>query len=207
MTVSEVFGRMIDGAAVQTAALRTLQTWLPDYLREVERQADIPQGRLPAPRSWGIAAGDVEKWFAQAPPAVLVRSDGAPRTTRGAQAYGAEWELDVVVTVSASVQRRDAPLILAQRYGAAVRAALVQHGTLDGFAVGVDWTETNTADAMERRKVRAVVVESFIVHVADVVARFGGPIEPARGRPSPESPEWPTPERVEIEIQREELSP
>lgn len=205
--MGEVFGQILDGSHVQAAALATLELWLPDYLREVERTHRLPQGIIPAPRSWGIAGGDVDDWFTHASPAVLVRSDGAPDTRRGAEHYNADWQLDIVVAVSASVQNRAAPLVLAQRYGGAVRGALLHHPDLGGFALATVWDEVQIADAMVKGEARALVVESFTVTVANVISRFGGPVAPSAGRPSPDSPDWPTPRSVEIDIEREELTP
>lgn len=69
-------GPTIGGADVEVAIRSTLQTWLPSYLAEYERQHELVAGSTPAPRGWVRTGRDLAKFGADQLPCVLILSAG-----------------------------------------------------------------------------------------------------------------------------------
>lgn len=168
------FGRFITGDDVQVAVTEHLKLWLPTYLAEIGRRKGVD---LPGARAWLNVGGDVSSWPADQLPAVVVLSPGigAPPERHG-QVYSATWIVGVGIIV-ASTSREDVRR-LASWYGAAVRAALVQHASLGGFAAGTVWDDEEYDDFDSTERTLCAAREVFSVTVDDVLTANKGPVAP-----------------------------
>ena len=188
-----LFGPIVHAGMVEDAAAATLRLWLPTYLREIERQHGRAQLALPDPKSWLVYSHEdrPEDWPESGLPAVLLMCPGlkGEPAREGAGTYRARWDLQAGVVVSASrpAQTRQ----LAQLYGAAIRAAILQHPSLGGFAQAVTWADEANGDMspIDSRSLGYTSV-AFTVDVLDVVDARGGPILPDASA-DPDGPEWP----------------
>lgn len=191
--MASLFGPIIHAGMVEDAAAATLKLWLPTYLREIERQHDRAQLALPDPKSWLVysQADRPEDWPEAGLPAILLMCPGlkAAPEREGAGTYRARWDLQAGAVVSAS--RPSQTRQLAQLYGAAIRAAILQRPSLGGFAQAVTWTDEANGDMspVDSRSLGYTSV-AFTVDVTDAVDAMGGPILPDAAA-HPDSPEWP----------------
>lgn len=195
----DLFGPLVTGTEVETAARATLQTWMPDYLGWLERKYDRANGSLITPRSW-VSANDVDRWPEEQIPSVLLLSTGlANEPARdGANIYRAKFALAVVVIVSA----RDRAVTdeLAKLYTAACRAILLHKPSLGGFATAVEWVDEEYDVLPDRnRRQLAAGRAVFRVEVPAVVRSKAGPSTPS---PAPETPlpDEPTVTEPEVDL-------
>lgn len=173
-----VYGSIVSGSQVDDAVLAHLQDWLPAYLNEAARQAEVDVPTMP--RTWAKRV-DGSWWPEDRFPVVVV-------TTQGIQADGVERRGDgaaggwFVVSVTAFVNGKSADdaRLTAQTYTAALRAAVVQHGALGGFAQAIDWRGEgyDLIDAEDEARVYAGGQIVIGVLVEEIVNAFGGPATP-----------------------------
>lgn len=203
MTDQQVFGRVVTGTDVERAVLDTLKAWMREYLAWVERHAERSPRSLQMPRSW-VSATEVERWPEEQLPSVLVLNTGLaePPERDGEGAFRASFAVGIAVIVSAKDRAETDEL--SKLYVTAIRAALLQHPSLGGFADAVEWVDENY-DALpagpggSRRRQLAAGQVVFRVTVGDVLVSPGGPTAP-RDNPY-EEPEWPFAETVEVTIE------
>lgn len=197
-----VFGRIITGNDVERAALATLRAHMPDYLREVERQAGGDPGSLPAPRGY-IVASQFQYRPEDQLPVVVVISPGlaGPPRRDGDGRVMARWSLAAGVVTAAAERAREN----AMSYVGALRALLLQHQTLDGLALDVEWQDEEYDSApfdVTRTLFSARVVAS--VTVPDVVSYGHGPDGPWGPAPDPTDPTdptlWPRVKRTDVRV-------
>lgn len=197
-----LFGPIIHAGQVEDAAAAALRLWLPTYLREIERQHNRDQLALPDPKSWLVysQADRPEDWPEAGLPAILLMCPGlkGEPEREGAGSYRARWDLQAGAVVSASrpAQTRQ----LAQLYGAAIRAAILQHPSLGGFAQAVTWTDESNGDMspVDSRSLGYTSV-AFAVDVIDVIDAHGGPIVPDASADT-DSPEWPAVTEADVAV-------
>lgn len=195
---NDVFGEFLTGADVEAAVNDTLATWLPTYLRAVERNYDKPVGWLRP-----IASQVVVNEFAQfqdepLPGLVIVcpGTEGDPERD-GDGYYGWWWPVATAIIVEAvndTAARR-----LAQFYAAALELLFTQKKSLGGFAGGFQLRSVDHDDAPPNfpRGGCAVASVEFAVFTQRVVTDLAGPTEPVDD-PTP----WPTVETVHIDAER-----
>lgn len=132
------FGPGLASVDVDEAVLATLRKWLPTYLRYVAASRSLGyELAVPAAASYANVISDAE-FTDKGLPSILVataQTDGELEIVDGA--YVTPW----LVAISAVVRGRTAPetRMLASYYELAIRMALVQQGTLDGFASATRW--------------------------------------------------------------------
>jgi len=133
---NDAYGPLYGGHSVQEAFYNTLQTWLPSYIAEINRQIGAtvlyepyeyrhrPEFRT-MPR--GVSA------------AILV---DVPNTIGIPQIHGnttrANWRVEVMVYVYGTKDWQETQA-MTSAYAAAVRAAIIQHRGLGGFAQTTNW--------------------------------------------------------------------
>lgn len=173
-----VFGPIVTGGAVERAVAATLAKWMHDYLGEVERIEGYEPDAIERPRGI-VTSSEFAKWPEDQLPVVLVLSAGlgSPPTRRGDGHFDASWLVGlapVVSDVNADQTRR-----LALSYAAAVRAAIMHHRSLDGFASALAWRDENYGDLPfdDTRSLGSGRVV-FEITVENVVRDFGGPPAP-----------------------------
>lgn len=151
--------------------------WMTTYLAEVERQKEIKAESLPPVKSW-VAANEFRKWPDEQMPVGVVLSPGlAEEPLRdGDGKYRAKWHVGVAVVVKG--RKRSETAETAKLYAAAVRAAVLQHPSLGGFAQGVTWKDESYTDLpMETERTLGSAQLVFEVEVEDVIQSLAGLVE------------------------------
>lgn len=94
-----------------------------------------------------------------------------------------------------------------QIYAAAVRATLVQHATLGGFAEGVYWNgEDHQLPDGDNRSL-GLSTSEFSVFVPDVVTQIAGPTQPdPPDDPNQDWPDGPNVQSTSVQITGEPLA-
>lgn len=180
-------GRVVTGKDVEVAVTASLKKWMPTYLSEVAHQAGLKRGELPLFRSYvsridlGSAPED------QLPSCVVV----APGTAGPAEKHGGQfsgyWSVGVGSIVAG--RDRDNTYDLCRLYTAATRTALLQHGSLDGFAEFTSWESERYDEFGQGYQNRTLCtgVVHVLVYVRGIVSALG-PTEPIEdpGEPYPD---------------------
>ena len=172
-----VFGPVVTGADVRSAARATIQLWSPDYLAEISERSGRERGALPRFRSY-VSALDLDKFDEDQVPACVIVAPGLISQPRK---HGAQWEASWALSVGCVVsgQNRENTFELTELYAAAIRTMVLQHPSLSGVASGIDWLgerydELTTDDL---RTIAAGIVQ-FSVTVETVADRTFGLQEP-----------------------------
>ncbi len=177
-----IIGPIILPQHVKDAVARTIRAFMETYLAEVERAAGLdPRSLLvPKPGSYITREDDrLEDWPESQLPAVIIMSPGTAErpAVDGDGEYAARWAVNVAVVASGNSQLATSDL--AGYYAGAVRALLVQQGTLQGFANGTTWKGERYGDLpADARRTLATSIEVFEVRVENVVTRGLGPRKP-----------------------------
>jgi hypothetical protein len=205
---SSAIGPIVSGRDVELAVLTFLKRWSGTYIAECERQRGRPPGSLPRIRGWTVAS-EFEKWPEDQLPCVLLVSPGlaeAP-TPDGGGFFRAKFTLGLAVIVSTATANDTADL--AKLYCAAMRAAILQHQSLEGFARGIEWLDENYDDlpSVDTRSLGAGQA-IFAVEIDGFARRWNGPTTPGEP-PDPDTtplPTDPTATRVVVTTQPVPLS-
>ena len=179
MASDNVFGAIVSGTAVRNAMVNHLKLWTPSYLAEMARSEDQDPSTLPGFRSW-VSALDLEEGRFQEhqiPSCVVVTPGILNEPEKHGGMYVARWAVSVGCVVSG--QDQESTFLLAEMYSAAVRAAVVQHPSLGGFATATDWLGERY-DEIPNEMLRTLAAGSiqFAVEVYGAVTVGGGPDAP-----------------------------
>lgn len=205
---TSLYGAIVTAPQVGAAVTATLKAWFPAYLAELERQEDIEPGTLkaPVPAAYKTTSVDMENWPSNHLPGVIVFSPGTFDTPEraGDGSHQALFEVGVGVVVKG--RDEDNAEYLAGIYAAAARAALVQHGSLGGFASGIEWLgeRTDVIEDDSERTLRAAVI-ALVVDVPNVVDAFAGPLEPPADPLADPTP-WPSVATAGVDVTKGEPS-
>lgn len=193
-----VLGPIISDDQVEEAVLATLRNWVPLYLAEVERNVGLDPGFYDRPADSSYTARtDFDKWPEEWLPLVMAITPGI-EDDPPKDGYGhlrARFGIGVVCVVS-SVDRLETRRY-AYRLGAAVRAALVQHASLDlalgGTVRGVDLVggRNNELPTEDDRTIWASR-QLFVVEVGNFLSTNGPGITVPPADPLEPLPEPPT---------------
>ena len=179
--MGNLFGPLVSGREVRAAVEQTVKTWVRDYLGEVARTSGRGSEDLRPFRSY-VSALDLDKFSSDQLPACVIVAPGLltePELRK--DAYNAVWGVGVGVVVAG--QDRENTFELVELYTAAVRALLVHHPSLGGFAEGLDWVgeRYDELSSDDIRTIGAGTVQ-LAVDVTGAQSRFGGnttPTDPA----------------------------
>ena len=195
---------MVAGFDVEDAVVTTLQTWLPAYVCEAERDHGWPVGSTPPIRGWAITGRDLQKLNSDQLPCIVVMAGGivTPPIKRGPPGLLiATWGVEIGVVFSAAWGR--ASRRHAQLYAVATRTLMLQR-PLDGLAAEVD-TRGEMYDEMDFSDSRtySAAVCSFNVTIEGVGWSDGGPPVPATAPGDPTVPfdPWVTVVEVDVAVQ------
>lgn len=201
-----IFGPLVDPSDVQAAVQETLEEWIETYLAVVERAKGLDPKSMELPASYVQKDdGALNKRPEDELPCVAILCPGTAGdpTMDGSGLYTARWVVNVAVIVTSGDQ--DFVSDYAKFYAAAIRAALVQNGSLGGFAKTTVWRgERNDDLRPEDDRTMAAGTNVFEVMVPDVVQRGAG-LKAPPAKPYEES-ELPTVESVEVELKPEEIA-
>jgi hypothetical protein len=206
-----VFGRLVGAHHVENAVVNLLDTWVDEYLAQVERISSEEVNSIQRPRAVRVSS-EQEKMPEDQTPALIVASPGLTDTpwTEGPDKYTARWDIEVGLVVSAKgITEYGSPraLRLARMYALAVRAIVVQQVDADGVLFRRDWIDEryDTLDSIDDRTICLSRVR-FSIEVPDTLTRSDGPLEPGTG-PFPEpAPDWPVAIDADIEVQKYPLT-
>lgn len=139
MTSDLPYGQIITAGVVRAKVREVLETFLPDVLAVVATRSGFDPDLVPPPKGYGASAvpEDVAAWE----PMGVIRVPGMSEqpTRRSNGTYELPWDVGVGVVVSA--KSSDDAQALSEVYGAAVRAAVLQHRSLLGLAVTTSWAD------------------------------------------------------------------
>jgi hypothetical protein len=200
---TSAIGKIVTGRDVELAALAVLKKWASTYLAEAEAATGRVRGSLPRIRVRGRRQPNLRSGPKISLPAVLLISPGlaAPPRADGNGTYRASFALGIAAIVSTS--HMDETAALAKLYCATLRACLLQHQSLEGFAAGVTWADENYDDlpSIDDRSLGAGQA-IFVVEVDAISTRWNGPIHPSEP-PTPDAaplPDDPTATAVAVEV-------
>lgn len=201
------FDPVVTRIQIADAVKELLKDWLPAYIAEIERQNTLTAKSLPMPRSYSTRT-EVTKWGEDQTPAVVIVCPGlsGPPRRDGNGVWAAPWGIAVGVITSGTYQRT--VIENASYYGAAVRACLLQRGTLlNDLAGSVVWLDESYTDIPENesRSLAAARIE-FEYLIPAAVNDMAGPA------PSVDPPEdpyvapeaWPTVETTHLTTSQED---
>jgi hypothetical protein len=176
-----VYGAIVTAEDVADAAVENLRLWSPAYIAEVSAQSGRPRcgdGALPAFRSIDVASSFSKFAEDQVPACVVVCPGLGDTPIRGGDgAYLAEWSLGLGVVVSGRDRQSTDELV--RLYSAAVRAAMLQNPSMNGFAQGCRWIDEDYDElGFDDSRTIAAGIVSLGVEVNEVVNCFGGPKSP-----------------------------
>lgn len=193
-----LYGTIITGKHVRAAVEATLKRWMPDYIGEVARRNGKAAGDLPNFRSYSSVLEPDKFTEDQLPSCVIVAPGlfGEPHR-RGTGRYEADWSVGVGAVVRG--KDRASTFDLTEYYAAAVRAILVQHPSLGGFAQHTDWLGERY-DELSTQDLRTIAfaVVQFSVTVEGVVDTSQGPTAPSGVTPPPDPGDWRTVQSVTV---------
>ena len=205
---TQAIGPLVSGRDVELAAMALLKRWAGTYLAEAERQHGYAPASLPRIRGWATAH-DFEKWPEDQLPCILLVSPGLADEPMadGGGVYRVKFSLGIAAIVSARTMSETAAL--AKLYCAAMRACVLQHQSLEGFAAGVEWLD-ETYDDLESIDTRSLGAGQaiFSVTVDGFARRWNGPTTPEEP-PDPDTdplPEDPYAERVWVAVTKTPLT-
>lgn len=181
-------GPIVSASHVRDAVERTLQLWIPTYVDEIGRQ--VGKTLLPF-EAWEVQP-DYRTMPVDLSPACIVNVPGTTKKIpdrHGDGTYRAYWRVEVDVILYGQFWMETADLC--GWYQSAVRAALVQHGSLGGFATSTLW-QGETYGQLEHTASRTLGAgrSLFEVVVDPVVNAYLGPAVPPSDptQPQPQSP-------------------
>lgn len=196
--MSSVFGEVVLGTQVETAAMATLGQWMPTYIQEMEIRLGRTRGEIPPPRTY-TTRNTLTSYPADIMPLCVVVSPGLadPPTKQGDGRFSAWWTLGV--GFAAAAKDADASGFLAKLYGAAGRLILLHKQSLGGFASKVHWVDESYDDLVDddERTIRACY-GVYRVLVEGIATEYAGPAAPADPANQPGST-WPTADIVQID--------
>lgn len=174
-----IYGTIISGNNVADRIETFIRKWSVTYIAEVGFQNGYRRTELPGFASYTRSAHGVDKWSnAQVPACIIV----VPSLTgviehSGDGTYNLEWSVGIgSVCSSRSI---DETTELAQMYTAAMRALMLQHGSMDGFSSGIRLVDEryDPLSFNDSRTLAAGIVNLGIM-VPSVLNSRLGPMEP-----------------------------
>jgi hypothetical protein len=212
VTAANRFGAGIGMWHVRRWAEAGVRLWLPDYLRDSEREHGYTVGRADLPNSWHVAE-DRWKWPEQQLTAIVIQAPGLaaggePRR-EGDGDHSGRWAvaLTAVVRGSSEVERE----VLASVYELALRKLFLQQATgfseqagytgPDVSAETAEWADSGIDDLPQRTRSRtlAAATATFRVGMRGLATDTEGPTAPALDPLADPGP-WPstTAEKVTV---------
>lgn len=192
--VNSTYGPIFVPEDLEKAVRDLLVTWLPSYFFEIERQQGIDPSKIARPKTY-LTSVEADSFPGEEFPVIIVVAPGTvgePERLNGGE-YAAWYQ----VTVACLVQTPNevSTRALASYYAAAVRGAVLQHGSIDGNVAGTDWLGEEY-EGTDRNRTRAAMLVHFRMKIEGIVDAFGGPKVP----PPEVPPGWPIVQEVDIDV-------
>ena len=172
----DVYGPLIGGHTIQEGFYNTLQKWLPAYLAEFNR--NLGGEVLTLPRAYRLKP-DWQTLPRNVAAQVLVISNGTTdHPKRHQRQTRSTWEAQASIFIAGTQDWQETQAI-SLAYGAAVRACIAQHPSLEGIAETTLWTgERYTEKEHVSTRILGLMTINFEVTVANTMDVFGGPPSP-----------------------------
>jgi hypothetical protein len=195
-------GTIKHSGQVERAVMQRLRDWSSHYLAEVEAQDGRPRGFAQRLRSVQ-SISELRRWPEDQLPAAFVVASGSTEPPEKLSTGYYQHRLAVGVMVVCSGAEEIDTRLLAQMYGAAVRASLVKNRTLGGVAETTEWVGESTDDLpIEESRTLQATIQLFEIVQGDVVSWKDAPTTPTEPPidPLPPLPPWPAAEDVDADI-------
>lgn len=205
MSDANIFGPIMSPKKIERGVAAALDYWLTDYLGELERIEGYEPNAIQRPRGV-ITLSEFAKWPENQLPVVMIMNSGltGPPIRRGDGTHDCSWLIGIAAVVSAN--SFDATRDLAGTYGAAIRAAILQHKMLaspvypDGFATNTVWHDETYGDLnFEETRTLGSARVIFEVSVNGVVTEAAGPRVPLAD-PAVDPGPWPQVEEADVNV-------
>lgn len=205
MPESNIFGSIFLSPEFDDAIEAFIRKWIDTYLSEIEFRSGIPRRTMTRPRSY-LVTNEPEKFPDDSLPLIMIVSSGMsdPPVMNDTMAWDGWW--DWVVVIITAQRDEKSTRKMSQRYGAAIRAMVMQRPDLEG---AVDDTEFlgesyGYLPQEDRNRSRAVAGLEFRSYIQGIVEQVGPPEpDPAEPENDPDDeprPDYPTIEQVSLEI-------
>jgi hypothetical protein len=173
----DTYGEVVGGHSVQEAMYATLEKWLPSYVMEINRQLGEEVLQIPTEYRFRPDYRTLPKSSTAAILIDVTGTSGRPQVYQ--QATRANWEARVMIFVYGTKDWQETQA-MTNAYAAAVRAAIVQHRSLGGFADTTIWTGEDYREGEHSgTRTTGLAVVHFEVTVGNAVNIYGGPPSPA----------------------------
>jgi hypothetical protein len=178
----DVYGQVLSAYDVRQALLETIQTWSPQYITEIASVKAVtmaPFGLWEAiPENRALPPDLTAACWTTC----TTTDPKRPPQRQGDGTYAAVWVADANIVLFGTDWQTTVDLIA--NYSAAVRALVLQHGSLGGFAVTTKWLGEASKE-LEHQRTRTVqlAVISFAVTVQGAVNTLVGPTTPTPPTP------------------------
>lgn len=186
--------------------------WIDTYLSEVEFRSGYDRRSIDRPRSYNTVF-DLDKYPEDALPTIAIVSAGIndPPERVGNGKYNGWWDWACVVIVGQKDEQ--ATRIVAQLYGAAIRAMVLQHSDIEG-AVSDTLYESETyqyGQITGRSRSIGIVALEFRSYIEGLIQEPEGPALPDPPIPvvTPDDqprPDWPTVTSTHVKIEKDPLN-
>lgn len=171
------FGTIVTPTIVRDDVLTMLQTWLPTYIAEVERQRDLPERSIPMPRSWTMPP-DVMMMGDHVSPTVMVLPPTLQSTDRaGDGRVSGWWEVVVGVGINAGREVEGTARLIGDYLGAIMAVVEQQRPSTAEAKLNVLSQDATVAVAQQSRAVAMGTVTAQM-YVRSLYSRRLGPPEP-----------------------------
>lgn len=178
-----IFDNIFVASTLENGVIDLLKKWFPTYLREVERQVSWEREPLKEPADYSTRVQFNVESGEPMPKAIVISPGLYEAPTRGdaGDFYNASWQIAIGVAFAA--RNEELADMIAKMYGAAVRAMMVQHQSLemsDNGVKGVFWLDESYDDLQIPSKIELYKASAslFAVGVESVITRWAGPEQP-----------------------------
>lgn len=210
----DAYAPVYGGHSVQQAMYNTLQKWLPTYIKLINRRlgGDVLQivKNYSRPPTYRPKTNNLDVQIDVIVPGTV----GDPQQGRTNETgISSMWSAELSVFVYAGTDWQET-MALTYAYGAAARAAIVQHGDLEGFAQTTNWKgDAYFKGEPFNTRWQGIATIHFEVYVSPTVNQNGGPPSPlyaAEGTPTEPTlfaiPDFPQVVGTGVEVENETLS-
>jgi hypothetical protein len=176
-----IFGTIWDAGQLEEDIIKFLKRWMNTYLSEVAEQRGRNRGAYPVPKTWSaepaLTPAAVEGVIY---PAILVIAGGTTNMPKkkGDGTYEATYRLGITVLTTANNESNARKM--AQRYGAALKSAMLQKGSLEtDYVSGLTWVDERFVDYIGGdQETVGSATEIFDIDVTEIVNAKAGPVNP-----------------------------
>lgn len=178
--MTDVFGPIFLPSKLVADSEDLLKEWFPDYLPYLEGELGLAPGALKVPANY-TQRNRIDSNPGEQLPKVVIVVPGliGPPQKDGRGVYRGTWRLGVGTMTAA--QTEEEAKMLAEAYGAAVRAIFTHHPSINGIASNLNYLDESYDEIPVGNEIQQFRVASvwFAVDIDNVVTKAAGPKHPA----------------------------